>query len=205
MEALYPDGLRFDVVRDGDVVGRHRATFRRDGDTLTVDSRMSLEIGFLGLALFTYDYSSTGTWRDGRLISLNARTDEDGDVRTVAARWAADQGRFLVEGSKGSQSAPHPVVPTNHWNPAAVTQDVVLNTITGGLNTVEVRPGPIERVATGTGPREARRFDYTGELVASVWYDARGRWVKLRFEGRDGTPVEYRCTECGGDQTAQAR
>lgn len=203
LEALYPNGIVFDVVRDGDTIGQHRKVFRRDGDTLTVDSRMDLAITFLGLTVFTYDYRSTGTWRDGRLIALDARTDEDGDVRRVRARWTGDQ--FVVEGSKGRLTAPEPVMPTNHWNPAAVTSDMVLNTITGGLNRVEVRAGAIERVPTGTGPREARRFDYTGELDASVWYDERGRWVKLRFLGRDGTPVTYRCVECGGAQTAQTR
>ena len=205
MESLYPDGLMFDVVRNGNVVGRHSTTFRRDGESLTVESRMGLEIGFLGLTLFTYDYQSTGVWRDGRLHRLTARTDEDGDVRTVSARWSEADGTFRVEGSKGTLSAPRPVYPTNHWNPAAITRDVLLNTITGGLNDVSVRAGPIERVATGTGPREARRFDYSGDLMASVWYDERGRWVKLRFEGSDGSPVEYRCIECGGHQTADVR
>ncbi|MBB4284334.1 DUF6134 family protein [Roseospira goensis] len=203
LEALYPNGLRFDVVRKGDVVGSHRTRFRRDGSDLVAESRMDLAITLLGFTVFRYDYRSTGTWRDGVPVALTAETNEDGDVRAVQARWTGDT--LTVHGSKGRLTADRPLFPTNHWNPAVLTEDRVLNSITGGLNAVTITPGPIERVRTGTGPREARRFDYTGDLRVSAWYDARGRWVKLRFEGRDGTPVEYVCRECGGDQAARAR
>ncbi|MQX34911.1 hypothetical protein GHC57_00110 [Roseospira navarrensis] len=158
---------------------------------------MSLDIGFLGMTLYTYDYDSTGRWRDGVPVAVDARVNEDGDIRRVEARWSGDT--LSVDGSKGAWTAESPVLPTNHWNAAVLTRTEVLNTITGGRNSVTITPGPMERVETGAGPREARRFDYTGELEVQVWYDARGRWVRLAFEGKDGTPVTYVCTECGGD------
>jgi hypothetical protein len=195
-ETLYPNGLRFDVVRDGSVVGRHSTTFRREGDVLKVDSRMALEIGFLGLTLYDFDYDATGTWRDGTPVALEARTDDNGEVRNVSAHW--DGGTWRVDGGGGAWTAPRPVLPTNHWNPAVLTENAVLNTLTGERNAVTIVPGPVERVETGTGPREARRFDYRGELRATVWYDAQGRWVRLSFNGRDGEPVTYVCRECGG-------
>lgn len=202
-QALYPDGLTFDVTRNGSVIGRHQTTFAPQGDALAVSSRMTLSITVLGLTLFSYGYESTGTWRDGQPVAVQARIDDDGTVETVDARWTGDA--FVVDGPKGRETAATPVFPTNHWNAAVLTEDRVLNTLTGGFNAVSIVPGPVERVVTGSGPREARRFDYTGELRASVWYDARGRWVKLRFEGRDGTPIEYVCRVCGDDQTAQAQ
>jgi len=196
-ETLYPEGLHFDVVRDGSVVGRHRTTFRREGDALVVDSRMALDIGFLGITLYAFDYQSAGTWRDGVPVALEARTDDNGDIRHVRARW--DGTIFSVDGAGPGWTSERPVWPTNHWNAAVLTEGAVLNTLTGRRNDVTIVPGPIERVETGTGPRVARRFDYQGGLQARVWYDARGRWVGLSFAGRDGVPITYVCRECGGE------
>lgn len=196
-EVLYPTGLRFDVVRDGSVIGSHRTTFHRDGNVLRVESRMALEIGFLGLTLYDFAYAATGTWRDGVPVALDARTNDNGEARRVQARW--DGGLWHVDGGNGGAwSHATPLLPTNHWNPAVLDQTAVLNTLTGRKNSVTIVPGPVEQVQTGTGPRPARRFDYRGDLETTVWYDAQGRWVGLSFKGRDGVTVRYVCQDCGG-------
>ena len=68
----------------------------------------------------------------------------------------------------------------------------VLNTLTGRIN--EIRFAPCE--TTLLAPRDATCHAYTGDLDARVWYDARGAWVGLEFEGRDGSDITYRCTNC---------
>ena len=59
-----------------------------------------------------------------------------------------------------------------------------------------------EPIPTERGDVVASRYSYTGDLAdTEVWYDDVGRWVKLRFLGRDGTPIEYACRRCqGGDK-----
>lgn len=192
--ALYPNGLSFDVLRNGRVVGSHRTAFRDIGDGLAVSSRMDLSVRLVGIPLYTFTYESTADWRDGRLRSLTAVTDDDGEVKRVTARDA--DGAFRVEGPNGVARAGAPLFPTNHWHAGVLTQDRVLNTITGRLARVTITPGPVETVGTGTGPRPARRFDYSGAIQVSAWYDAAGRWVKLRFQ-RGGSTIEYRCRVCG--------
>lgn len=194
--ALYPDGLTFDVVRDGSVVGQHRTTFRRDGDALTVSARMDLTVKLLGLTLYRFAYQSSAEWRDGTLRSLTAVTDDDGTVARVTAR--EEGGVMRVDGPNGAARAEAPLFPTNHWHAGVLTRDQVLNTITGRIATVTITPGPIEQVGTGSGPRPARRFDYDGAIQVSSWYDAAGRWVKLRFQ-RGGSTIEYRCRVCGAE------
>lgn len=193
---LYPHGLTFDVLRDGSVVGQHRTTFRRDGDALTVSARMDLTVKLLGLTLYGFAYQSTAEWRDGALRSLTAVTDDDGTVTRVTAQ--EEGGEMRVEGPNGAAGTEAPLFPTNHWHAGVLTRDQVLNTITGRIATVTITPGPVEWVSTGSGPRSARRFDYGGAIQVSSWYDAAGRWVKLRFK-RGGSTIEYRCRVCGDE------
>ena len=53
-------------------------------------------------------------------------------------------------------------------------------------------------VATERGPVMATRYAYSGELQTEVWYDECGRWVKMRFAGRDGSIIDYVCRQCQG-------
>ena len=92
-------------------------------------------------------------------------------------------------------------MPTNHWNNTVLGHVRVLNTLTGNVNKVKLVPKGQEMIFTERGDVSANRYAYTGDLEdTEVWYDELGRWVKLRFLGRDGTPVEYVCQKCLGDR-----
>jgi hypothetical protein len=195
---LYGSEIRFDVLRDGDKVGDHVVRFARDRDALFVHVSFDLVVRILGFTVYGYNYVSRSLWRGGRLVKLEARTDDDGAENWVRARANGDG--LEVDGPAGRFVAPANVFPTNHWNSAVLKSDVVLNTLTGKLNRVAiVDMGDASTQAAG-GKRAARHFKYTGELETEVWYDARGRWVKLRFQAEDGSIIEYVCRRCGNER-----
>lgn len=193
--AAYGSDIVFDVYRDGERIGEHRVRFDKTGDTLTADSRFSIRITILGLPLYRYEYTSLGTWRDGHLARLSARVDDDGTISTVDAERGGGELKVRTDG--GQSVAPGGIFPTTHWNPGVIGTAQVLNTITGHVNSVRMKALGMENVATGGTHRLARHFAYTGELETEVWYDMAGRWVKMRFNGKDGTPIEYVCRRCG--------
>ncbi len=193
--AAYGTDIVFDVYRDGKRIGEHRVRFDKTGEALTAESRFSIRITILGLPLYKYEYTSVGTWRDGHLARLNARVDDDGTVSSVNAERSDD--KLMVHAGDVQTVAPASVFPTTHWNPGVIGTAQVLNTITGHINSVRMKELGTENVVTGGTHRLARHFAYTGELETEVWYDMSGRWVKMRFNGKDGTPIEYVCRRCG--------
>ncbi len=194
--AIYGTEHRFSVMRNGETVGSHRLRFERTPAGLTVEADFALEIPFLFFTAYRYSYRSVARWQDGRIVRLEAETDDDGERSRVTAEERGD-GRLWIAGPKGSLNAPQDVLPTNHWNPVVVGRDQVLNTITGGLNAVTIQDLGEETVETSAGSVRARHYLYTGELDNEVWYDANGRWVKMRFPARDGSMIEYVCQTCG--------
>lgn len=194
--AVYGPEHRFTVMRNGAVVGSHRLQFESTADGLSIEAHFELEIPFLFFTAYRYSYRSAAQWQDGRLIRLEAETDDDGDVSRVVAERRGD-GKVWISGPKGSLAAPPDLLPTNHWNPDVVTRDTVLNTITGAVNTVEILDLGEVDVQTSSGSVRARHYRYTGELQNEVWYDANGRWVKMRFPARDGSVIDYICQTCG--------
>jgi len=194
--ALYGGDILFDVFRAGDKVGFHRVAFDTDDARLTVHSTFQLKIDFLFLTAFRYDYQSTAEWRGGVLDRIEARVDDDGaESRILATR--ADQ-KMRIRNSNGDFETLAPLFPTNHWNAKVLGERRVLNTLTGRINEVEIVPQGRETVATERGPVPATRFAYTGDLDNEVWYDDAGRWVKMRFKGRDGSTIDYVCRRCQG-------
>ncbi len=193
--ALYGGDLQFDVLRNGDVVGEHNVQFALSGRDLTVDARFELEIRILFFPAYRYAYQSTSVWRDGRLVRLDALTDDDGSVSEVAAR--AEDGRVRIRGRDGTEWGDPSLIPTDHWNADVLGSDTVLNTITGEVSRVSIRDMGEETLPTATGTCQARRYAYSGDLETEVWYDPDGRWVGMRFQGKDGSTIDYRCRRCG--------
>lgn len=201
---LYGDQIAFDVYREGERIGSHTVSFRQVDDELIVDAQFNIAIKFLIFTAYTLDYTSTARWRAGKLQSLQARTDDDGDVATVSAERR--DGTLRIKAPDGAIATAADLIPTNHWNVAVTQRSEVLNTITGKINKVELRDLGLETVTAEGLKIEARRWAYTGDLQNEVWYDDSGRWVKMRFFGKDNSVIEYQCTKClGRSATAVAR
>jgi hypothetical protein len=191
---LYGERIRFEVFRDGAPVGEHVVEFREDADGLAVEARFEIRIRFLVFTAYRYTYRSESLWQDGRLARLVARTDDNGEVTEVSARVGPDGLRIVADDRV--RIAPAGVFPTDHWHSGVLGTGEVLNTITGQVNAVTILSAARERVPAGDGFVDATRYDYSGDLETSVWYDDAGRWVGMRFLARDGSEITYRCREC---------
>lgn len=189
LAARAPAGdIAFSVYRDGAPLGRHELRFRREGPDLHVEIEIELEVKLAFLTLFRYSHRNHEVWRDGRLVSLETRTDDDGTPYRVSGR-ATERG-FEVEGSNGRLVLPASIVPTSYWNPATLDQSVLLDTQKGGLRQVAVRALGLETLTAGGRGVPARRYRMTGDLELDLWYSPEGEWLRIAFEAK-GSEVDY--------------
>jgi hypothetical protein len=190
------DEIRFDVYRNGTRVGFHRVRFQAGDGGLTVDAQFEIQVTFLGITVYRYRYDSQALWTDGGLSAIRTTVDDDGAFLEVQARRIG--ARFYIAAGDAAYETAAPLFPTNHWNAGVLGQDRVLNTLTGQVNKVRIEARGPARVETERGPVAATHYAYTGDLTTDVWYDAAGRWVKMRFQGRDGSLIDYVCRQCQG-------
>lgn len=191
----YGDQIIFDVFRKGSPVGTHEVTFRRDGDDIIADTRFQVSIKILIVPVYSYLYTSNERWRDGKLVSFTSETNDNGDVSDLQVKRENDA--LVLTGSGGAFTAPGDLYPTTHWNSGVIGSTQVINTITGKINNIELQSRGIETVSTKHGDIQATHYAYQGDLTTEVWYDSAGKWVKMRFPGKDGVMIEYKCRECG--------
>ncbi len=195
---LYGDEIKFQVRRNGTPVGTHTVGFARDANRLMTETRFEVAIDVLFFTAYRYVYESRATWRDGCLLALDARTDDDGDESVVRVR--SDGPRLSVSGPSGTTSVAADELPTEHWDAAVLGRNAVINTINGRIDAVaiaQIGTEPVRRADGATIP--ARHFVYSGDLRNEVWYDGEGRWVKMRFAGSDGSTIDYVCVKCARD------
>jgi hypothetical protein len=183
------DEIAFKVLRGGEPLGHHRVAFRREAGDLHVEIDIDLEVKLAFVTVFRYRHTNHEVWRDGRLVSIETETNDDGETYWMRGR-ASDAG-LAVEGSSGSFVAPADVMPTSYWNAQTVTKSRLLDTQRGRLVDVEIIPAGSETISVAGEPVEARRYAVSGDLELDLWYAADGEWAKIAFEAR-GAEVVYR-------------
>lgn len=172
----------FTVLRDGLPIGTHRVEVRSDGPETHVRVSIALDVGLGPISLYRYRHESREAWRDGRLVSLDSRTDDDGVVMTVSAR--AGDGRLRVAGSEGSLDAPADTVPTSYWNPGLVESRPLLDSQSGRLLSVRRQPVAPDR------------WRLSGDLDLEIGYSRDGVWSGMAFRHR-GSDFVYQPQPAG--------
>ena len=191
---LYGSTIEFDVFRKGTKVGYHNVTFSGSPSNFWVTTRFDLEIKVLFFRAYAFKYFSKANWKDGVLSQINVVVDDDGEPFLLEGVRETEE--IMIKSTKSNYRAQLPLFPTNHWNAGVLNQKVVLNTLTGELNQVEIIAKGIETLSSEHGEIKGQRYSYTGDLDTDVWYDEMGRWVGMEFKGRDGSSIKYVCKLC---------
>ena len=187
----------FHVFREGTKIGTHevRLDHGDGGETVRAVFDTRLRVTFLGFTVYRLDYAAREEWRDNQLERLRVEVRNNGERRSMTGK-RVDDG-FVITGDDGERRIDTPIVPTNHWNPKILEQERVLNTLTGNVNRVSVRRVGQESISLpSSAALTATRYRYEGELRLDSWYDPAGRWLAMSFEAKDGSTIEYRCSNC---------
>lgn len=187
--ALTAAALPFRVDMGGSPIGEHSVRFEQRGDELHAFVDIKFDVGLAFITLYEYEHSNHEVWRDGRLISIDTRTNDDGEAYTVKGEATADG--FRVVGSEGELLLPADILPSSYWNPSTLSAATLLDTQKGRILDARFAALGADRVTPQAGGSvDACRFRMTGDLDLDVWYDDQGRWVKMAFSF-GGNDFEY--------------
>lgn len=187
------DQIVFNVLRKGKEFGTHKVTFDvESNDSFTARSDVELKAGLGPITVFKYELDATETWKDGKLVALEGRTNDDGDDEFVEAGVNGDN--LAVEGSAYSGNAPIGIIPSSHWNIQQAFSRQILSTETGELLDTNVEKIGRDTLTIGGEEVEATHYRLQSDLTVDLWYDDQSRWVKLGFEAR-GQQIDYVLTQ----------
>lgn len=167
-------------------IGTHVLTFRCDGDKLIVETEVDVKVKILFVTAYKRRAQLREVWENDRLISYDAKTDDNGDLYETTARVEGD--RMIVAGVEDTVSAPLDTVSTHPWNVAAVDRPLIFGQRDGRIRKVQVEPAGWQTLEIAGQPQKAQKFVVRGDLERELFYDADGTWLQWRLE-RDGKIV----------------
>jgi len=185
-----PEGdYRFDVFGDGTHLGVHRVTVRQEDGQIRVEVRIDLRWRLAYITFFRYAHRNRLIWEQGKLVSMQAWTNDNGTRHEVRVRRDADG--LVLSGTGDSGRLPDDILPTTYWQQETVTRTQMLDTQSGRLVDYRVEPLGRSTVSAGDGEVESDGFDLSGDLNARLFYQPDGTWIGMRFR-YDDTEITYR-------------
>ena len=173
--------LAFNVLRDGKPIGTHVIKITPEAHGYSVGVDLRLRVTFGPITVFRYSHESREEWKDGQLISLKAKTRENGDEYSVLS--VKSPAGLMARGEDGSVLLPSDILTTTYWNRVTVEKSQMLDTQSGKIVNYEVE-GPVHDPQLN-----AEKFRLTGDLTLDLWYQDQ-EFIKMAFENA-GALVEY--------------
>ena len=194
----YGPEMSFNIKRNGNQIGSHEVNFKTSDEQLIIEATTKIRVKFLFFTAYKFDYKAKEIWQNGELVSLLSQTNDNGKRSEVKLDYGTDIVNATNYDVTFSNTLDGMIYTTNHWNPNVLKANVVLNTVTGKLNQVQINQMGEEMVPIGSNKRIAIHHRYDGDLNnISTWYDEKLRWVGLNFKGKDGSIISYECNLCG--------
>ncbi len=190
-EAAVPPELRFNVMRNGSLIGHHGITFHQDGETIRATVVVEIVVRLGPIALYRYAHSVREVWRGGRFESMESETNDDGKPFRVRAIRGPEG--VAIESSVAPRTVlPPTAIPLTHWNSLCMERKL-FNPQDGLPIDSTIVPRGDESVALADGRTvRATHYSLVGKVALDDWYDADHMWTALRSKGTDGSNIEYR-------------
>lgn len=171
--------LAYEISRKGKRLGFQTLHFTslENGD-LQVDVHIEIDFKII-IPLFTYTHDNREIWRDGKLISLRSRTDNNGDDEFADLRIEGD--RLVGGGTDFADNLEAGLMSTSYFNPNFIRQTALVSSQDGRRLDIGVEEIGRETLVLETGTVEATRFRLSGKLRIDIWYSDDGRWLKSSF------------------------
>lgn len=185
------------MLRAGDDIGEQSVEIRAGADgALQVAVDVDLRVRILGITAYRYTMRNRETWKRGRLISMDSRTDDDGDDDYVKAKAVGD--KLEIDGSVFQGSVPGDAVSTTYWSKEFLNRKTWINSQTGVPIEVTAAHLGAGRVDAPSGPIATERWNVKGANLDVILHYAAAEWVSVEFDA-GGEPAIYIPTEIGSD------
>lgn len=187
-----PSGrLDFVVSRNGSRIGTHALRFSSDGADLVVAIDVHFRVGFGPITFYRYAHHGEERWRDGRFLSLDTQTDDNGRSHVVAARAMAGGVSVRATG-RPDANLPAGAQPLTHWAVSDM-HTTLFNPETGEKLSLTLEPKGPGLVDLASGAKvEATGYRLAGAAPIEDWYDDSEVWTALNASAQDGSRIEYR-------------
>jgi len=182
--------LRFAIMRNGDQIGTHTVEINRGPKETSVNMSTDLAVKVMFIVAYRLQYTTTEKWVGGKLIALNAQSDDNGTKHKVSATLKPNG--LEVEADGKTSTVDKNIIPATLWNPEVVKRSQVLDPKDGEVVPITVTEQGVEDLTIDGRTIKARHYILKSKFQQDVWYDEKGRLVQSSLVAPDNSVILYK-------------
>lgn len=182
--------LRFAIMRNGDQIGTHTVEINRGPKETSVSMSTDLAVKVMFVTAYHLQYTTSEKWVGGKLIALNAESDDNGTKHKVVATLKPNGLEVDADGK--TSTVDKNIIPGTLWNPEVVKRSQVLDPKDGEIVPITVTEQGVEDLNIDGRTVKARHYTLKSKFQQDVWYDEKGRLVQSSLVAPDGSVILYK-------------
>ena len=181
---------QFKVYLDGNEIGFHNFSIVHSDEQHEVYSRAQFDVKFLFINAYSYRHDNVERWSNECLDSINAVTDDNGELYKVSGEAIDDS--FIVNTAENKNEYSPCIKTFAYWDRDFLNETTLLNSQTGEMVEVSSEFVGNEIIRHMGKDVNARHYRLRGEkLQIDLWYSADDHWLALESLTENGRVVRY--------------
>jgi Domain of unknown function (DUF6134) len=178
----------FTVLRNGDPVGQHRFDFDREGDRIEIREATEIQVSFLMIPVYSFEYQGRQLWKNGRAVRIDATTNNNGKKLDITVRANGDGYLRTVNGRVDRFDEPTAVLAL--WNKVTLKHRRFFSAVEDKTLDVSFQYLGQEKIPIAGKELEVEHYRMVGDEERDLWYDMAGRLAEVQLR-RFGSDIEY--------------
>ena len=184
----------FKVYLDDKEIGFHNFSMVHKDEHHEIYSSARFDVKFLFINAYSYKHDNVERWHGQCLSSINAVTDDNGDLYNVSGE--ADNEAFIVNSTENNNEKQNKYLPCiktfAYWDPDFLKETTLLNSQTGEMIEVDSKFIGNETLRHNGKEVVAKRYRLDGkDLQIDLWYSVDDHWLALESLTEGGRVVRY--------------
>ena len=181
---------QFKVYLDGDEIGFHNFSIVHSDEQHEVYSRAQFDVKFFFINAYSYRHNNVERWNGQCLDSINAITDDNGELYKVSGNVVDDA--FIINTEKSNNEYSPCIKTFAYWDLDFLNESNLLNSQTGEMIEVSSEFIGNDTIRHMGEDVNARHYRLRGDnLQIDLWYSYDDHWLALESLTENGRVVRY--------------
>ncbi len=169
-------------------IGTYTNVVQEHGATTDVRTEVHIQVKMLGVEVFHQEANRKEHWEDGRLVSFQSATDDNG--KNIQIDGQAHGNDFVINTPAGTINAPGRIHPSNPWAASILTTDTMMSTKSGKIIPVVVKDTGDVNITFDKKKMTLHQFFIESDKHEIVWVDGKGTVVAFQTQ-ENGSQVNF--------------
>jgi hypothetical protein len=181
-------GYTFTVFKDGDPVGKHRFVFDRNGARIEIREATEIQVKLAMIPIYTFEHQARELWQDGRVIKVDATTNDNGEKLDISVRPDGQGYVRTVNGRVDRFDASKRMLAV--WNKDTLKHHDFFSVVEDQTLKVSFQRIGREKLSLHGQMLDVDHYRMVGDEERDLWFDNAGQIVKVEFQRR-GADIVY--------------